>query len=166
VMQSLDIDLSNAASYSLTDANGLISSSCLEGFSVTDEQLLEIKNNLSAGTEKIFSSYAADLDKIEKQKQALDAKKKAEWRSVVPTVLASLSTYEDYSGLSNEMQAKIAQIITGLDPAPIGCLRRKYRRLYLPYLPPALCRPKNKRRSYPPVFGTNENRHQQSYRRE
>jgi len=119
VMQSLDIDLSNAASYSLTDANGLISSSCLEGFSVTDEQLLEIKNNLSAGTEKIFSSYAADLDKIEKQKQALDAKKKAEWRSVVPTVLASLSTYEDYSGLSNEMQAKIAQIITGLDPAQL-----------------------------------------------
>lgn len=116
VMQSLDIDLSNAASYSLTDANGLISSSCLEGFSVTDEQLLEIKNSLSAGTEKIFSSYAADLDKIEKQKQALDAKKKAEWRSIVPTVLASLSTYEDYSGLSNEMQAKIAQIITGLDP--------------------------------------------------
>lgn len=93
--------------------------SVIQGFTLTEDQILAVKKKLSENTKELFYSYSANLDQAEKKLQAINAKKKAIWQSLVPSLIASISTYEDYSGLTEDMQAAIRQIITNLDISKI-----------------------------------------------
>lgn len=93
--------------------------SLLQGFSLTEDQILAVKNKLSKNTRELFYSYSVNLDQAEKKLQAINAKKKSKWQALVPSLISSISTYEDYSELSEEFQAAIRQIIANLDISKI-----------------------------------------------
>ena len=126
LMEACSIDLSTATLEKRENENGVMTT-YLEGFLLTDAQLTDFQAALPGYREKVLDSYKSSLDRMEKEKQALEDQKKAEWQSIVPALLSSMAVEETYAGISEEAMAAVRQIVTGLDPSQLpedACGRR------------------------------------------
>ena len=91
IMEDMGIDVSNRKLKTKMTDDGILVS-YLDNFTLTEEQLSEIQRRIQKDAGDVFSAYNTTIEKLEKEKFANEAQKKAAWKSTLPSMLASLNT--------------------------------------------------------------------------
>lgn len=81
----------------------------------TEEELAEIKKNLSVAMNDIAEEYSIKIDELGRDIQIINNKKKSNWSSLTSSIIAWVSQEDSYANLSDEMQMVVQTMINNID---------------------------------------------------